>query len=199
MRKVFSLLVAMVLTVICSTPGVCFSVSLIPDFQTVGVDEMAMFDLNISGLGDYESPSLGAFDVDIIYDQSVLDFKLQSVVFSDFLGPSNQFVSLFPGRVWLGEVSLISATQLNDLQPAAFTIVSFSFLGLNADNTSILFSPVTMSDENGYLLVELNLSKSVTVVPLPGSIILLASGVGALAVVRKKLLMHQQNDKKEVL
>ena len=92
----------------------------------------------------------------------------------------------------------MGASQLNVLQPSAFTMVSFSFWGLNAGETSLNFNPVTLSDENGLLLAELTLSKDVTVIPLPAAIVLLASGLGGIAVIKKKL-KHNRRDKNQVL
>ena len=81
------------------------SVSLIPDSQTIGVGDTADFDLYIFGLGNYEAPSLGAFEVDIMFDQNILAFE--SLIFGPYLGYSDSSVdTTTSGVVGLDEVSL---------------------------------------------------------------------------------------------
>jgi hypothetical protein len=192
MRKRFSLIMGVIFLIICTGRAFCLSVSLIPDCQTIDMGDMAVFDLNVSGLGNEASPSIGAFSLNVFYDQNLLDFKLQSVVFSDYLGFSNQFVSLLPGQAWLGEVSFETPADLNNLQPPDFTAISFAFLALNAGDTFVDFDPVILSDENGFVSAELTFSNHVTVasapIPEPATILLLTTGLAGLGVLGRKKL-----------
>lgn len=214
MRKLFRLLAGIMITMIFAAPAFCLSFSIDPGAQSIRPGDMAMLELNISGLGDGAAPSLGAFDLTIDFDTNFLEFHLPSLVFSDFLGApdtdlrpgftttfeSDTFAALSaPGQINLGEVSLLPVAELQALQPSAFTLASFSFIGLNPGDTSIFLDPVVLSDENGLVLAELNLSAEVNLVPEPATILLLAIGFGGIALFRKKILKHNWRDKKEVI
>ncbi len=54
--------------IVFSTSAFSATLSLEPTTQTINFSETASVDLLISGLGDFTSPSLGAFDVDINFD-----------------------------------------------------------------------------------------------------------------------------------
>ena len=195
MSKRYSLIAGVIFFMICTGPAYCFSLSLIPNFQTVDIDDMAAFDLTVSGLGNGASPSIGAFSLDVFFDQTLLDFKFQSIVFSEYLGFSNQFVSLFPGHVRLGEVSFESPVDLNNLQPPDFTVVSFGFLALNAGNAFVSADPLILSDENGSVLADIPINNQVNVVPVPSTILLFMTGLAGLGMLRRKKCKAQKFNK----
>lgn len=163
------------------------SVSLLPDSQTIGVGDTADFDLYISGLGSYEAPSLGAFELDIMFDQNILAFE--SLIFGPYLGYSDSSVdTATPGVVGLDEVSLIPDSTLDLLQPASFNLANLTFTMINLGFSDLILENVVLSDPFGQVITEPMLQGAkVYPVPVPCTFLLLLGGVAGLAGLRKKL------------
>lgn len=166
------------------------SLSLMPDSLTLGVGDTADFDLYISGLGSDGAPSLGAFKLDIMFDQNILAFE--SLIFGPYLGDpdlSNSFVNTTtPGAVELDEVSFLPASDLDSLQPASFPLASLTFTMINLGFSDLVLENVVLSDAPGFeITVETLQGTKVYPVPVPCTFLLLLGGVAGLAGLRKKL------------
>ena len=126
-----------ILVVASSDASATILLSPAPSTQTIAAGGLTTIDLRIAGLGAGVAPSLGAYDVDLMFDPSVLSFV--SATFGDgvlgnqldlfglgnvsFLTPSTGMVNLF-------ELSLDTPADLNALQADAFVLASLSFSGL---------------------------------------------------------------------
>lgn len=162
-----------------------------PLIQTVDVGTPVDVDLTISGLGDFSAPSLGGFDLDVTFDNSILGFS--SVVFGALLGGPGEAVTIVDtstaGVVNLFEVSLLFDFELDALQPAAFTLATLTFDTL-AVGTSVLGISI-----NSLILIDagdppLELPAqvqggSITAVPEPTTLVLLSLGLIALVGLRR--------------
>ena len=170
------------------------SVSLTPDSQTIGVGDTADFDLNISGLDSDGPTSLGAFMLDIMFDQNILAFE--SLIFDTKLGdpdPSNfetySFVdtTTTPGVVGLGEISFLPDFKLDSLQQENFTLASLTFTMINLGFSDLTLENVVLSDAPGFEITVTSLQGAkVYPVPVPCTFLLLLGGLGGLAGLRKK-------------
>ena len=170
------------------------SVSLTPDSQTIGVGDTADFDLNISGLDSDGPTSLGAFMLDIMFDQNILAFE--SLIFDTKLGdpdPSNfetySFVdtTTTPGVVGLGEISFLPDFKLDSLQQENFTLASLTFTMINLGFSDLTLENVVLSDAPGFEITVTTLQGAkVYPVPVPCTFLLLLGGLGGLAGLRKK-------------
>ena len=147
--------------------------------------------LVVSGLG---MDSLGAFDISVGFDASVLSFTSYS--FGNYLGNINLFEAIDTsagvagGTVNVAEVSLLSALGLDALQAGGFTLATLNFnvtnLALGAvTQLSVLSGPV-LGDALGSPIAVTGLgSASVGTIPIPGTLVLLtASMVGWLILKR---------------
>ena len=75
MKKTFLISILFcVLTLLVAGSSHALTLSFAPSDQTIGIGDTALVDLNISELGDYDAPSLGAFYVEITFDDSILAF-----------------------------------------------------------------------------------------------------------------------------
>jgi hypothetical protein len=156
------------------------TISLLPASHTIDLGDIVLVDLIISDLGNFSSPSLGAFDVEITFDESILAFN--SEIFGTLLGSSIQSVGTFtPGSIGLSEVSLESVLTLDGLQPDSFLLSTLTFDSIGWGTSVLGFGSVNIGDAMGGTLPNHILeSASVTVVPLPASIWLFASAFASL-------------------
>lgn len=109
---------------------------LAPDAAAVSAGAPLDVDLVIEGLAEpapLGPPSVGSFDVTIGFDASLL--SLTGVGFGPHLGtPSSEALTdallLASDAVNVASVSLLAPADLDARQPAAFTLVTLSFVGL---------------------------------------------------------------------
>lgn len=183
---------------LCSTTifsGAVFGVtlSLDPSSQDIGVGDTVTVDLNISGLGGFVPPSLGAFLVEVTFDNSVLTFD--SADYGPMLGnPVDLFetdilTTVAAGSVSLDEFSFLFDFELDALQPESFTLVTLAFTGLTQGTSALGFGAIDLSDAVGFMIVDPILeASSITVkassIPEPTMLLLFLSGLGGIAAVR---------------
>ncbi len=145
-------------------------------------------DLVISGLGNGVAPSLGAFAVDIAYDNAIIGFN--SVTYSDFLGTagidSSFFTTSVAGLLTLDNFSFLSSATLDTLQGASFTLATVSFNSLSVGTSTLAITPLDISDALGNSLTvgtqtidgSVQVINATTPVPAPSILLLLIPVLG---------------------
>ena len=190
MKRLYILL--MLLSFTCLIAGNTFAVTLSyePSAQSISLGDPASIDLNISGLGDFAAPSLGAFLVEVTFDDSVLAFN--SVTYGPFLGDpldpleTDIMTTAAPGMVSLDEFSFLFDFELDALQPDSFTLASLSFTGDNVGVSNLGFGLIDLSDAVGSTIVDPLLEPgsirvSPAQAPEPSILFLLVSGMAGFA------------------
>ncbi len=130
------------------------TLSISPSGQNVNLGQPTAVDIVIAGLGDGIAPSLGAFEVEIGFDESRL--ALSDVVFSDLLGdigidadasstPSTSTVGLFG-------FSFLFADELALIQSDSFTLATLSFDTIAAGDANVRGISTFLSDGIGFEL-----------------------------------------------
>jgi len=161
-----------------------------PGEVLVGVGAPVEVALTISGLGDFEAPSLGAFDLDVSFDPMVLE--LDSVSYGDpvvgdqldilGLGFPLSITTPFVGGVNLFELSFNTVSELNLLQTGSFTLARLSFITRMAGTSSLDISILALADAEGAPLSADAASgriSAISAVGEPGTLVLLAVALGA--------------------
>lgn len=156
MKKLCTYLTAFGTFIMAELAGAA-TLNLLPQTLTVTAGDSMHLDLVIDGLSDFAPVSLGAFTVDIAYDPSLFSFQSYSLGLNlgdpllDAIDLSSGEYSV--GSIGLSEISLLSATELDAIQPASFILASleFSVDALLSDvTTSITIDPFAMlSDAAG--------------------------------------------------
>lgn len=114
------------------------------DTALASAGDSVAVNLIVSDLGDLTAPSVGAFNVNIVFDLAALSFESYSL--GALLGNAGALESVdistgvAGGNVGLGEVSFLSASALDALQPASFVLatLTFSVLDLAPAQTTLL-------------------------------------------------------------
>jgi len=170
------------------------TLSLVPSLPVINVHDTSTVDLKIAGLGDFMPPSLGGFLVTVTFDDSILAFD--SVLYGAFLGdPSNPAETDIVTTVIVGsksvsfdEVSLLFDFELDALQPGSFSLATLRFRGIRSGTSTVGYDVIDLSDAVGSTMVDLTFeSASIQVVPEPGTVLLLSSGLVGLMLWQRKV------------
>ena len=168
---------SLVLALFVALPAHAVTIAVEPALQTVLVGSTVDVDLTVSGLGDFAPDSLGAFDVNVLFDPAVLG--LSGVSFGDpVLGDQLDLFGFgsitgvddtVPGIVGVFEISLDLASDLDTLQAGSFTLATLSFDALAIGSSSVTPVVDALADSMGSRLTAQASSGFVGVVPEPGS------------------------------
>lgn len=171
---------------------------------SVILGDMLSVDLVVSGLGEYGPDSLGTFDLEIIYDSSVLAFsgyELGGFLGDTFFGEAISLGEWSSGQVNIAEESLLDADKfsgpayfgpyLDEIQPGSFTLATLSFDTIALGKSTLNLGYSTFGDGFGNpLTLENNPFADITVsaapVPEPASILLFSTGLAGLATTLRK-------------
>ena len=127
------------------------------------------------------APSLGAFLVEITYEESLLMFD--SVDYGSFLGNPNDAIETdivttpSVGSVSLDEFSFLFDFELDALQPDSFSLATITFNSIGAGTSPLGFGLVDISDAEGISLMPTLSGAQVSAVPLPATVLLFPSGL----------------------
>jgi len=154
---------------------------------TVDAGAFVDVELHVLGapeLGDFAPPSVRAFDLDLTFDASLLAYA--GVSFGPFLGsPGSESIvtaSELSGVVDLKEVSLLSGSALDALQPRDFLLATLTFQALGAGDAQLELTQRDLADVAGSPLAVTGPSAAnVAIVPEPATAVLLAGGLLVLA------------------
>jgi len=173
------------------------TLAIVPSAASVQVGNSFSVDLVISGLVDFAAPSLGSYDIEFAYDDSLVAFD--SVTFGGAgpdqldllnLGSITVLDASTSGTVFLGQVSLDDTDTLNNLQLGSFTLARLYFLGSTVGSASLSIANSLLADALGdeLFLDETPAQSSIQVVPavpVPAAVWLFASSVGLLPLFRR--------------
>lgn len=201
MNKILKVIAGLTLSLCFASSHAVVMLSINPASQTIGVNDITSIDLNISGLGDGTPPSLGAFAVEILFDETILAFdnvsygsSLGSTDFIDF--ETDILTTPGVGSVTLDLFSFLFDFELDALQGSSFTLATLSFEGL-ADGTSLLNYGLTDLADAAFpsnTIVPQLQTASITVetagIPEPATLVLFGAGLFGLSFMRRR--KHRQ-------
>jgi len=182
------------------------TVSVVPNMQTVNLGDMVSTEIVISDLAPGGAPSLGVFDLNLTFDDSILsidttDNNGDSVIDSVVLDPTDQmdlfglglnpvFAGLTTSNTLnLFELSFDLPTDLNALQLGSFVLAEIGFTASNAGISSLELSINALSDAFGQSLTADVQNGNVTVsppIPIVSSLWLSLVGLVTIAFKRNR-------------
>ena len=190
-RKIVSSISMAILLWLPVSSALAVAITITPVSQTITLGNTAAIDIGISGLGDHSSPSLGVFDLDILFNPAILSFN--SVVFGDpILGDQLDLmgfgsltdVKTVSGSINLFELSLDSSADLDSLQSGAFILARILFNSLSIGDSALQVVINDLGDAKGAAITAAVSDANVTVsaIPEPNSIFLIISGLLAILI-----------------
>ncbi len=116
-----------------------------PAAQSVDLGDQVFVDVVIEDLGDFAPQSLSTFDLDVLFDDTLLNFAgvtygngLDQGIFGSITGDFS-----FPGGHNVFEASLEDASDLIAGQPASFVLFTLTF-----DTLDVGTSPLSLTIQN---------------------------------------------------
>lgn len=192
------------LALLLSVDSYAVSIDLIANKTAVNIGDSVEVAVRISGLDDASAPSIGVYDLNFQFDNSL--FSVDSISWGDSTKGNQLDLSGFgslqdttsgSGRLNLFELSFDDALDLNNLQAGEFTLFSVLLNTLAAGTGN--FSLITNSLGDAYgseLFVDRVNDTHVNVasvsVPEPSSILLLLAGLIVLVSLRAKLSQSEK-------
>jgi len=193
MRRLVLSVVLTISILLSSASAMAITIGFNPTDQIVNVGIPVSVGLTISGLGDYAAPSLSAFDLDVLFDPTILAFN--AAVFGDPLlgdqldlsgsGVTGASIST-PGTLNLFEISLELPDDLNSSQADSFTLAMLTFNTIALGTSPLGISIIELGDADGNPLTADTQVGSVTAVPEPGTLLLISSGLAGVAYLRRR-------------
>lgn len=196
LKRLSATLVTLAFVTFCSPAKADIVISIVPVSQTTTVGSAVSAEVEISGLGGYSPPALGAFDINVDFDPNVLN--LTGTTFGDpILGDelnlsgfgSVQITTPGAGTVELFELSLDSISDLDMLQPPRFILGTLDFQAIGLGTSSLDLSVNALSDAIGDPLAASTYGGVIGTIPsaipepksqlLLGSVLILVLCVGA--------------------
>lgn len=180
-RKLISMLAGVVFSFSAGVAHASVMLSFEPTISGLQLD----VGVRISGLGNGAPPSLGAYDLDVSFDDVILDFagltfgdpvlgnQLDFSVFgsiADFSEDSDPNI----GLVDFFEISLEPPGVLDSSQADSFIVATLTFDG--TDPSSLSFASVVLSDSVGNRIA----------VPEPATLALIGLGLAGIRYQRRK-------------
>lgn len=187
MKQTVTLLSKGLLAALLGIAGYGGTISFTPPLQTINAGDSGLVSVVIGGTTAGAPPSVGAFDLKLAYNPSVVMFT--GATFSNLLGNIGLLEALSStnpgsGAVEVSETSLLSGAALDALQPDTFTLATFAFKGIGNGTSPLTITSALISDANALNITQsFTLSSgSITVtVPEPGTALTIMAGVGFLA------------------
>jgi len=164
------------------------SIGVIPSDTLVSTGELFTVDVIVSGLGAGAAPTISSFDLDLSFESPELAFV--SIAFGTGLGTGAQVLNSFslqPGPALdVAGASLLSSATLDANQPASFLLATITFQAGAAGEVALAITEAVLADTSNVpggnqIPVDSLGGANVTVVPEPGTLALLATGLAALA------------------
>ncbi len=179
-----------------SSGAQAITLGLDPSNGSVSVGSSVSVNLLISDLTDSAAPSLGTFELDVLFDPGL--FSLMGVTFGDPVlgdqldlfaaGSLSGYDDSVPGIVNVFEISFDTPADLDDLQAGSFTLATLTFEALAEGTSSLGTANLIFGDSLGDPLgVDVSPGSITATLPEPAAMTLVVLGTLLLTLGRLRI------------
>ena len=178
-----------------STAAQAITLSFDPASSEVSVGSSVSVNLVVSDLADSAAPSLGTYDLDVLFDPA--RFSLAGVAFGDPVlgdqldlfdaGSLSGYDDSVPGTLNVFEISFDLPADLDDLQAGSFTLFTLTFDALAEGTSSLDIESLILGDALGDPLTSAVVPGSITATALPEPAAATLVALGSLLLVLGRL------------
>lgn len=187
--------VAVAFACLATPPAGAVTLSAIGPIEPVDLSDPLSVFVYVNGLGNESAPSLSGYDINILFDDSIL--QPQGIEFGlpgfgselDLDGSGNNPRNAefdMPGVINVFELSLDSEEALNQFQPGEFYVLVARFAAITLGETEISIEILDLADAGGGSLTADTVSTTVNVVPVPAAAWLFGSALGLLGWMKRR-------------
>lgn len=159
LKQCFNALIGVGLIAVISSPVQALTISVESAASEVELGDTIGIAINVSDLGSFLPPSLGAYEFGLTYDPAILGFT-GNTSFTHYLGDPDPFAfetdisvaETVSGRIDFSVVSFLLPTELDLIQPDSFTLATVELSGLALGNSSLALSDLVLTDAFGLTL-----------------------------------------------
>ena len=177
--------VSLCLFLVCQCSAGPVSLQLVPSTNSVNNGDTMTLEAVISGLGAPGPMEVGSFDIFVGYNSTLraweaTDFTM--LLGNPFLGEAITFSDTTGSSVEALDVSLLPTAQLDAMQPASFTLATFTFIAIGDGKVAFQNQGGPIDDGNGNLIAGTKTPN----VPEPSALMLLLPALSACRFLSKK-------------
>ena len=198
MKKIFATLIALSMSFALNSQALTIDLS--PNAQQLQLGDNLTLDVKVSDLADAAAPSLGVYDLNLMFDATRL--SISNIVWGDLVKGNqldlNNFGSLQmsdasnSGILNLFELSFDDVWSLNNLQAGNFSLFSVIFSTIAAGPAEFTLGVNALGDANGDSLLADSIGTSKVMinaiaVPEPAASFLFLIGLIALGFARVRM------------
>jgi hypothetical protein len=153
------------------------ALSLVPSTNSVNNGDTMTVEAVISGLGAPGPAEVGSFDIFVGYNATLLAWEatdFTNLLGNPVLGEAITLSDTTGSTVEALDVSLLTIPQLDALQPASFTLATFTFIAIGDGKVTFQNQGGPIDDGNGNLIA----GTKTPSVPEPSALLLLLPAFG---------------------
>lgn len=157
-RNYFAIFVVIAASILLTSKAHALIISVVPSSQSLTLSDLVSVDIVASDLGNGGPDSISAYDIELVFDPTILQFNSFALGNNLDLGILGSFGSEqnLGTSIKVDEVSFESSVDLDSLQAASFTLFTLNFSAIGTGTSMLMSNILSISDASGFNLLNPN-------------------------------------------